>query len=231
MGRLLKSLLGVPDDVVRTDIPQRPEIWEELCGWYALPGPLTLTDVRVRGFFGAGIEVMARRGELLLRVLTPVPVLYRGFPLRPDDEEDPYVFRIDLSEYRMAASWSRSAASPTRGPWLSTSRRRCHGRPSSNPRPPTRGCGPRARSASPPRRSSVAGFCDAGAAGPDRPAPPLRASVGDLGPLSGGACAVASWICQHSTVDHREVSDMSVLVAYASKRGLEFRTASGHMRR
>jgi CubicO group peptidase (beta-lactamase class C family) len=99
MGRLLNSLLGVLDDVVRTDIPQRPEIWEELCGWYALPGPLTLTDVRVRGFFGAGIEVMVRRGELVLRVLTPVPVLYRGFPLRPDDEQDPYVFRIDLSEY------------------------------------------------------------------------------------------------------------------------------------
>jgi hypothetical protein len=99
LGRLLNSLLGVPDEVVRTDIPQRPEIWEELCGWYALPGPLTLTDVRIRGFFGAGIEVLVRRGELVGRLLTPVPVLYRGFVLRPDDEQDPYLFRIDLSAY------------------------------------------------------------------------------------------------------------------------------------
>jgi len=103
LGRLLNALLGVPDDVVRTDIPQRPERWGELCGWYALPGPLTLTDVRVRGFFGAGIEVLVRRGQLVVRVLTPVPVLYRGFVLRPADEQDPYLFRIDLSQYGMGS--------------------------------------------------------------------------------------------------------------------------------
>ena len=46
-SRLLNQLLGVPDDVVRTDIPAHPETWEELCGWYHLPGPLA--DARVRG--------------------------------------------------------------------------------------------------------------------------------------------------------------------------------------
>ena len=103
LGRLLNAVLGVPDEVVRSDIAQRPDLWEDLCGWYALPGPLTLTDVRIRGFFGAGVEVLVRRGELVLRVLTPVPVLYRGFVLRPADEQDPYLFRIDLSAYGMGS--------------------------------------------------------------------------------------------------------------------------------
>jgi hypothetical protein len=46
MSRLLHHLLGVPDDVIRTDVRQRPEIWGDICGWYYLPGPLT--DVRLR---------------------------------------------------------------------------------------------------------------------------------------------------------------------------------------
>jgi hypothetical protein len=54
LGRLLNAVLGVLDEVVRTDIPQRPDITADLCGWYALPGPPTLTDVRVRGFSAPG---------------------------------------------------------------------------------------------------------------------------------------------------------------------------------
>jgi Beta-lactamase len=27
VGRLLSHLLGVPDDVIRTDVPHRPEVW------------------------------------------------------------------------------------------------------------------------------------------------------------------------------------------------------------
>lgn len=50
---------------------------------------------------GAGAEVVVRGGQLVLRALSPIPALYRGFPLRPDDENDPYVFRIDLSEFGM----------------------------------------------------------------------------------------------------------------------------------
>jgi hypothetical protein len=93
-GELLEDLIGVPHRDVRTDVPQHPEIWGELCGWYRLPGPVT--DVRLTGFSGAGMEVLVRGGRLRLRFLTPVPALAKGFPLRPDDEEDPYVFRVDL---------------------------------------------------------------------------------------------------------------------------------------
>ena len=93
---LLRRLLGVPDDVVRTDIPHRPEVWGELCGWYRLSAGLL--DVRLRGFFGAGVEVFVRDGRPTIRFLTPIPALYRGVPLHPDDEADSYVFRLDMSE-------------------------------------------------------------------------------------------------------------------------------------
>ena len=32
-----------------------------------------------------------------LRFLTPIPALYRGFTLHPDDDADPEVFRVDMS--------------------------------------------------------------------------------------------------------------------------------------
>ena len=65
-GRLFHSLLGAPDEAIRTDVPHHPEIWADLCGSYHLPGPLT--DVRVRG--------MAEGGCRGLR--PPRPALPRG---------------------------------------------------------------------------------------------------------------------------------------------------------
>jgi hypothetical protein len=47
--------------------------------------------------FGAGGEVAVRRGQLILRALSPIPALYRGVPLHPDD--DPSVFWIDLPQF------------------------------------------------------------------------------------------------------------------------------------
>jgi hypothetical protein len=45
--------------------------------------------------------VVVRGGRLLLRLLTPIPALYRGLPLEPDDQGDPYLFRLDLSGFAM----------------------------------------------------------------------------------------------------------------------------------
>lgn len=84
LGRVLNHLLGVRDEVAQTDVPQRPEIWDDLCGWYQLPG--RLTDVRARLMMGAGVEVFVRGGQLMLRELSPLPALYRDFPLRPDGD-------------------------------------------------------------------------------------------------------------------------------------------------
>ena len=98
--RLLRHLLDAPDEVDRTDIPHHPEVWEELCGRY-VPPP-RISDLRQRLAIPGGVEVFVRRGRLMIRALAPIPALYRGFPLRPDDEDDPYVFRLDLSEVGMS---------------------------------------------------------------------------------------------------------------------------------
>jgi CubicO group peptidase (beta-lactamase class C family) len=95
--RLLRHLLGVPDEVIRTDIPHHPEVWGELCGGYRLPP--RISDLRGRLAIPGGVEVFVRRGRLMIRALTPVPALYRGLPLHPDDENDPYIFRLDLSGF------------------------------------------------------------------------------------------------------------------------------------
>jgi hypothetical protein len=90
---LLKQLLDVPDTVIRTDVPHHPEIWADLCGWYRFPAHLTDP---AKLAIGPGAEVLVRRGQLMIRALSPIPALYRGFLLHPDDDNDPYVFRIEL---------------------------------------------------------------------------------------------------------------------------------------
>ena len=61
VGRLLRHLLGVPDDAIRTDVPHHPEIWGDLCGWYQLSARVTDT---ARLMLGAGAEVFVRGGRL-----------------------------------------------------------------------------------------------------------------------------------------------------------------------
>jgi CubicO group peptidase (beta-lactamase class C family) len=99
LGRLLNHVLDVPDQVVRGDVPHHPEIWGDICGRYQLPP--RVTDVRARLMTGAGAEVFVRDGRLMVRLLSPVPALYRGVPLDPDDDRDPYAFRIDPSKFGM----------------------------------------------------------------------------------------------------------------------------------
>jgi CubicO group peptidase (beta-lactamase class C family) len=114
LGRVLRHLLGVPSEVVRTDIPHHPEIWSDVCGHYRLPE--RVSDLRGRVMMAGGTEVFVRRGQLMARVLSPVPALYRGLPLHPDDDKDPYVFRLDLSRFGMATVrvvFSREAGAGT----------------------------------------------------------------------------------------------------------------------
>jgi CubicO group peptidase (beta-lactamase class C family) len=90
---ILSHVLEVPAEGIRTAVPHHPEIWGDLCGWYAFPG--SLRDVQKWAL--AGVQVLVRRGQLTLRLVTPVPGLPREFPLHPEDGEDPGLFRIDLS--------------------------------------------------------------------------------------------------------------------------------------
>lgn len=94
---IMRHVLGLADNPFRTDVVARPEVWADLCGWYDLaPGPMT--NVFIRLLMGAGAEVRVRDRQLLLQPLSPVPAMRRGMHLYHDDPNDPYVFRIDMSE-------------------------------------------------------------------------------------------------------------------------------------
>jgi CubicO group peptidase (beta-lactamase class C family) len=92
VSRILGHVVGAPDEAIRTDVPHRPDVWSDLCGRYSLRGSWRDVDK----WLIAGVEIVVRSGRLMLRPETPTPGL-RGFPLNPDDEGDPYVFRVDLS--------------------------------------------------------------------------------------------------------------------------------------
>ncbi len=94
---LLRQLLGLPRRSVRDDISPRPESWSRICGWYG-PDPGPVTNLFLRALMGAGAEVVVRDRQLVLKPLTPIPSMRRGFRLHPDDPDDPDVFRIDFSD-------------------------------------------------------------------------------------------------------------------------------------
>ena len=98
-GNLLSELLGVAPEGIRAGVRQHPEVWGDICGWYRFTGPLS--EVLIRAMMGAGVEVFVRRGRLWLRFLNPAPPLYSGFELHPDDENDPYAFRMPVSVFGM----------------------------------------------------------------------------------------------------------------------------------
>ncbi len=99
---MLRYLLGVPPDAIRTDVPQHPELWGEICGWYELEAGVS--DTRIRSMVGLGVEVFVSRGSLVFRAMSPIPALLKGFRLHPDDVTDPYVFRVDASQFGMGTA-------------------------------------------------------------------------------------------------------------------------------
>jgi hypothetical protein len=61
---ILGRILGIPDPVIRADVPHHPEIWTDVCGWYSFRG--SLRDAQK--WFVAGAEVFLRR---VCRARTP----------------------------------------------------------------------------------------------------------------------------------------------------------------
>jgi len=90
-GGILRQLLSLPEEGFRDDVPQHPEVLGELCGVYQFPG--ARTDP-AKLAIGMGLQVFVRRGRLTARALSPIPAVFRGFELHPDDPDDPYVFRV-----------------------------------------------------------------------------------------------------------------------------------------
>lgn len=94
---MLGDLIGAPPDhEPGGGVPLRPELWHDLCGWYRLDAGMT--DIRLRGMMGAGAEVFVRGGRLLVRFLSPIPAVAKGFPLIPISPDDPDRFAIDLGD-------------------------------------------------------------------------------------------------------------------------------------
>jgi CubicO group peptidase (beta-lactamase class C family) len=98
LHNLLHELLGVPDGA-RNAVPQHSGIWADFCGRYVFQA--RISDLRVRLTLSRGAEVTVVGGRLVVRLLTPLPIPLRGLPLLPDDEHDPDVFRLDLSDLGM----------------------------------------------------------------------------------------------------------------------------------
>jgi CubicO group peptidase (beta-lactamase class C family) len=108
---ILRQVLDLPGDVIRTDVPHHPEIWSDLYGWYAFPG--SFRDVQKWAI--AGVQVCVRHGQLTLRLVTPVPGVPREFPLHPEEGEDPGLFRIDLSALGMGTIRVVFSRAPDKG--------------------------------------------------------------------------------------------------------------------
>lgn len=111
VAAILGRILGVAEPMIRADVPHHPEIWTDLCGWYSFRG--SLRDVQK--WLVAGVRILVRRGQLTLWPVTPVPALARGLPLHPDDSDDPYVFRVDLSSLGIGSSRVVFSRSPHGG--------------------------------------------------------------------------------------------------------------------
>jgi CubicO group peptidase (beta-lactamase class C family) len=99
---LVRRVPDVPDTVVRSDVPHHPEIWSNICGRYRLPP--RISDLRGRIAVASGVQVLVRGGRLMVRLRAPVPGLYRGMALHPDNPQDPYAFRLDLSKFGMGTA-------------------------------------------------------------------------------------------------------------------------------
>jgi hypothetical protein len=71
----------------------------------------------------------------MFRFLTPLPAMYRGFVLHPDDANDPYVFRIDLGPTTSRVVFSGEPGSGTTAAHLGLMPLSLHKQPATtNPR-------------------------------------------------------------------------------------------------
>ena len=100
---VLREVLGLPTDARRRRVTRNaahPEVWAQLLGRYVLPP--RIADLRERLALGGGAHVFVGDGQLMVRLLAPVPTLLRGLPFEPGDATDPYVFYLDLAPFGMS---------------------------------------------------------------------------------------------------------------------------------
>lgn len=113
MDGLLRGVLRAPSQEPRPALPHHPESWGEIVGRYVLPP--RISDLRGRLVMGRGVEVFVHGGRPMLRVRLPVPAVWRGLPLEPDDPADPRAFRLDLARFGMGEVRLRFRRDPVSG--------------------------------------------------------------------------------------------------------------------
>ena len=100
-GGLLRRLLGAPDDA---DPHRRAAASRDLgatcAGGTPWPGRSPTCGSGAHG--EPGRRSWCAPAGSISGSSRPIPPLYRGFDLHPDDPDDPYVFRLDFSEFGMA---------------------------------------------------------------------------------------------------------------------------------
>jgi len=120
---VLRELLDLPSPTGAREvqaIAEHPELWSDLVGHYA-PAPGFLTNARTWQMAGGEVEILVRDRRLVLRSLSPVPLLRRGVVLHAADRDDPMVFVAEAKGLAVPVAFTRNpsggpAASVTIGP-------------------------------------------------------------------------------------------------------------------
>ena len=120
---VLRDLLDVPspsDAREAQAIAEHPDLWSDLVGHYA-PAPGFLTNARTWQMAGGEVEVLVRDRRLVLRSLSPVPLLRRGVILHAADPDDPMLFVAEAKGLAVPVAFTREpsggrATSVTIGP-------------------------------------------------------------------------------------------------------------------
>jgi hypothetical protein len=121
-----KTSIGVADSIVLdredlgVEVGNDPSVLDRETPSQVEPGERQSPTPGILGsgcYWGAYIvaRVSGLSAALMLRGLSPIPAVYRGFPLYPDDDDDPYVFRIYLSEFGIGRAVSSSAKNLVKG--------------------------------------------------------------------------------------------------------------------
>ena len=84
-----------PGAQIGSEVEPRPHLWPELVGAYA-PLPGFLTNLRSWQLIGGEAEVFVRNRRLLVRALSPLPLLRKGVELHAVDDADPYLFAAEV---------------------------------------------------------------------------------------------------------------------------------------
>jgi hypothetical protein len=108
---VLRAQLTVPDPVAAlpaAEIVDQPHLWPELEGFYG-PAPGFLTNLRGWQILGGEVQVTVRGRALVLRALSPLRALRRGFTLHPTDEADPLRFAFAYDGQVVHVAFDRAA--------------------------------------------------------------------------------------------------------------------------